>query len=660
MRLANAHALVVAFALVVLGNVAKVFVMSPIKAVLRLTLLSLLAVAPKSLLAQAVTTYHNDTLRTGWNSSETSLTVASVGGGMFGLQATVKLDGQVDSEPLVVPNQVFGNHSARTIVYVVTSQASLYAIDGNTGGIIARRNFGTPVPQAALPGQCDNNGPTIGISSTPVIDPVKGVIYLLTDTYRGSTATFRVHALSLSNFKDIVPSAVVTASAKLSDGTSYVFNPNVSRQRAALLLSGSNLYAAFSSYCDQAADRTRGWLLAWNSANLSPLPHNNLTDAVPGSKSNVFLNTIWMSGYGPSTASPGDSIYVVTSNSDQNTYGPDNIDESVLKLSSDLVTTQSFFTDPNQRTLDQQDNDLGSGGVMLTPQQPGLNPSLAFAAGKVGTMYMFDRSANAGLKSLGSYQIGGCWCGPSYFTGSDGVGRIVSSGGSQAIVWRINTSSSAPASLSKQASTQIVSGQEGGFFTSVSSNGTNAGTAIVWAVGRPAHVPGTLPLYAIDPSSGQILYSAVAGNWISGNSNANTVPTVANGHVYVASYQQLTIFGLGKAAHNATSRAQQSAAVRERTLAIAGDDRPLAVLGLNEHVVWGTIRNVSDAEIVIADRNGALIHVDPSRARASGNVAEPVVGQAARVIGTRTANGILLASHIEHAKPSPMLWAPDQ
>ena len=267
---------------------------------------------------------------------------------------------------------------------------------------------------------------------------------------------------------------------------------------------------------------------------------------------------------------------------------------------------------------------------------------------------MFDRSGTSGLTLLNSYPIGGCWCGPSYFTGSDGIGRVISSGGSQAIVWRLSTSTSASASLTLQSSTSITSGQDGGFFTSVSSNGTAIGSAIIWAVGRPTQAPGTLPLFAIDAATGKVIYAATAGNWISGNSNANIVPTVANAHVYVASYKELAIFGLGSAV-----QASRLATVK-RDRVIAAEDRPIYVLGQGEHSVWGTIRSVSDAEMVIVNRRGVSVRVRLLDARSSGDFAEPVVGQAAVVIGSFAADGSLIAKHVEHAKVSPLLWSGDQ
>jgi hypothetical protein len=618
-----------------------------------LAALCLLALAPFSAWAQPVKTYHNDTLRTGWNDAEKTLTVASVSGGTFGLQATTTLDSQVDAQPLVIPHQAITGQGVHTVVYVVTGGDTLYAIDGITGAILLSRNFGTPIPRSALPGGCSNNGPLVGITSTPVIDTGTGTIYLIADTYENNAAVFRVHAVSLSTLQDTITPVVITASATLSDGTTYTFNANVSRQRAALLLSGGRLYAGFASYCDQAANISRGWLLGWHSATLAPLAHNQLQDAVPTYDSSFFLNAIWMSGYGPATVSANNSIYFVTSNSDQNTYGSSNIDESVLKVSPDLSITKSFYTDPNRAYLDAHDEDLGSGGAMLAPVQPGDNPRLLFAAGKAGTMYMLNRSGDVGLALLASYTIGRCWCGPSYFTGSDGVGRVVTSGGASVIVWKLNTSTTAPASLTQQSATAITTGQDNGFFTSISSNGTTAGSAVIWAIGRPTSAPGTMPLYAIDPTTGKIIYTAAAGNWNYGNANANIVPTISGGHVYVATYQELAIFGLGTPASRPSPNTFAALARNQ-------SPPPGFELLTGQHAIWGIIQNVTQDELVLKTRAGQLVHVDLTQALQAGNVAAPVPGEAAIVLGTYAAGGILVATNLEHAKQQPSLWPQDQ
>ena len=71
----------------------------------------------------AVTTYHYDNNRTGWNSQETVLTPANVNASSFGLLYSVTLDEQVDAQPLFIPgvNITAGNFQGlHDVVYVVT------------------------------------------------------------------------------------------------------------------------------------------------------------------------------------------------------------------------------------------------------------------------------------------------------------------------------------------------------------------------------------------------------------------------------------------------------------------------------------------------------------------------------------------------------------
>src|SRR5580704_6046336 len=102
-------------------------------------LILLLASASTVAAQTAVTTYHYDTNRTGWNSSETLLTPANVSSSSFALQTAVKLDDQVDAQPLLVPgvNITAGSHQGiYTVVYVVTENDTVYAIDANAGTIL--------------------------------------------------------------------------------------------------------------------------------------------------------------------------------------------------------------------------------------------------------------------------------------------------------------------------------------------------------------------------------------------------------------------------------------------------------------------------------------------------------------------------------------------
>ena len=92
-----------------------------VEAIFRLILAALCVVScPKAGEANvAITTYHYDNLRTGWNSSETNLT-ASTFPPHFGVTATVALDDQVDAQPLIVPDLNIAG-ATHEVVYVATS-----------------------------------------------------------------------------------------------------------------------------------------------------------------------------------------------------------------------------------------------------------------------------------------------------------------------------------------------------------------------------------------------------------------------------------------------------------------------------------------------------------------------------------------------------------
>jgi hypothetical protein len=511
----------------------------------------------------SVTTYHYDNYRTGWNQQETVLTPANVNSSSFGLLHKVALDDQVDAQPLVVPGVSItaGPHQGtHDVVYVASESNTVFAIDAESGEILLHPNFGAPVPQ---PLGCNNNGPNVGINSTPVIDLTSNILYVMVYTNDASGPTYRIHALNLGNLTDMVTPVVVTASHTLTDGTTFNFNATYQRQRPGLLLANGYVYAGFGSFCDYSANLSRGWLLGWATNTLAPLSANQLNDIQATSPNTFFLSSIWMSGYAPATDDSGNVLFV-TGNSDPSgtTYdGVTNIQESVVKLSSNLTTVLDLFTPSNVGALDEGDTDFGSGGVLVLPDQPGSLPHLAVAAGKFGTMYFMDEDNLGGYSTtknnvLGSYQVGGCWCGQSYFIDpTDGIARVVSSGGYRAKIWKLNTSGKSPA-LTVVATSPGLSGQQDpGFFTTVSSNGT--ATPIIWAVSRPPLSSNTSPigLLAFNPESvsGSLLtmatlFRAEAGNWPNTTGNANLVPVVANGEVFVASNKQLQIFGLTSAA----------------------------------------------------------------------------------------------------------------
>ena len=205
-----------------------------------------------------------------------------------------------------------------------------------------------------------------------------------------------------------------------------------------------------------------------------------------------------------------------------------------------------------------------------------------------------------------------------------------------------------PGHISSMKSTATIgSGPDPGFFTSVSSNGTTAGTAIIWAVGRPfdpntTHV--NLYAFAATPSSGTLtqLFTSPAGSWPNTGGNANIVPVVAKGKVYVAAFQSLTIFGL----------------TNGLTPKFKLPDLPVAPLN-GPHELSGTLRSVSGSTLTVQTRTGGSATIDKSQAI---NGAPLIKGTPMTALGSSyTGSGALLATVIVRAKgTSGTLWPPDR
>jgi hypothetical protein len=619
----------------------------------------------------AVTTYHYDNYRTGWNQQETKLTPANVGSTSFGVIAQVGLDAQVDAQPLLVPNQqITAGPTPGTyqVVYVATEGNTIYAIRASDGAVLLQRNLGPTVPTVFCNGSFDP--PVNGIKGTPVIDVAANAnaLYVIANILiSGNQQTYQLFALNLNDLTNKIPPVTIAASHTLSDGTTYNFNAQYQQQRPGLLLANGNIYAGFGSYCDQNGSNSRGWLLGWQENTLVPLTANMLTDTLAQtSTNNFFLSSIWMSGYGIAAA-PNGSLFFTTGNSTPLTYdGVKNIQESVVKLDPTLKTVMSLFTPYNVDFLDSNDQDVSAGGVLVVPTQPGPIPKLAVATSKSGTMYLLNRANLGGFTPggpdnvLDEKALGACWCGPSYFMGPDGVGRIVSSGGmegvnTQIITWKI-LQTSPTALVEEGAATLPLTGypgaqeaQDAGTFTTVSSSGTQ--DTIIWATGRPTN-PHTLAIhlyaYAAAPSNGKLtlLYSSRAGSWANAGYNANIVPVVANGHVFVASNQQLTIFGLGGGPFVAP------AAAAAKPAALKANAPPNAITGVLEHV--------DGPVLTLRTRAGTIVRVDDSDAFRSGQIGVLVPGNAYGVQGTYDSTGALRAQAVGRAKPSPAGWPPDR
>jgi hypothetical protein len=345
-----------------------------------------------------VLTYHNDLSRTGQNLSETILTPSSVRAGEFGQLFSVPVDGQVYGQPLYMWGlKVAG--VMHNVVFAVTEHDSVYAVDadGNRGTNAAplwRTSFINPaagvtsVPADNL--QCTVIAPEVGITSTPVIDPDTGTLYVVAMTLEnfGQKYVHRLHALNVATGTERPGSPVeIQASAPGSgDGNTIVrFQPWLYKERAGLLLLNGVVYTTWSSHCDSGG--YHGWVIGYDAKTLQRA-------AAYTSTPNWESGSIWQSGAAPAADADG-NIYMVTGNGtfDADRGGAD-LGDSVIRLAtSNGLSVADYFTPFNAELLDRQDLDLGSSGALLLPDSAGTpeHPHLLVTGGKEGRIYVIDR-----------------------------------------------------------------------------------------------------------------------------------------------------------------------------------------------------------------------------------------------------------------------------
>ncbi|MCU1299565.1 MAG: pyrrolo-quinoline quinone [Acidobacteriaceae bacterium] len=490
----------------------------------------------------SVLTQHNDIARTGQNINETVLTPANVNSTRFGKLFVQNVDGSIIGQPLYLPNVVIpGQPSPHNIVFVATQHDGVYAFDADTNqpplwNVSFIEPEVTSVPISSY--GCTGTGFTeVGIMGTPVIDPTSGTLYLVSKTLEYGEHVFRLHALDVTTGMEKFGGPMeISASVPNLKGT-LNFNATVEMQRPALLLENGAIYIGFGGNgCDQYA--YQGWLLAYDAQTLQQLAAYTV-------EPNGRRGAIWQSGAGPAADAAG-NIYLATANGtfDANIGGSDYGDSFVkLNLQNGGLGVLDYFTPFDQTYLAAQDLDLGAGGVLLLPDQPGVHAHELISGGKEGTVYVVDRDHMGHFHSGDDNQIvqvfpqafaGELTSVPTYWNHNLYIGatgdfiKMFSLFGGQLFAQPVSQ-------------TPIIFNSGGPGTVSVSANGSSNG--ILWAI---LHGIGTLYAYDATNLSHQ-LYSSTQAPGLRDKLPALghfVTPTVANGRVYVGGRTQLAVYGL--------------------------------------------------------------------------------------------------------------------
>jgi hypothetical protein len=164
-----------------------------------------------------VLTYHYDNFRTGWNQAETDLTPATVASRKFGLLKTLKVDGNVFAQPLLVTNVTVADGTTHDILIVATGHDTVYAYDAQSYAILWQVSLGTP--QSSNDVGCGDVVPEYGITSTPVVirSGAAATLYVVAAT-EATHLQFasQLHALNVATGADILPAVTIAPSATLS------------------------------------------------------------------------------------------------------------------------------------------------------------------------------------------------------------------------------------------------------------------------------------------------------------------------------------------------------------------------------------------------------------------------------------------------------------
>jgi hypothetical protein len=510
-----------------------------------------------------VLTYHNNLSRDGTNIHEFALTTSNVNTATFGKLFSCQADGAIYAQPLWVPNLTVAGASHNAII-VATQHESLYAFDADAtpctmlwhvnlvdsahGGSSGETSVLSAGSGALVGSGYGDISPEVGITGTPVIDPIANTLYVVSKSVNASTQFFqRLHAIDLATGAErVAPHSIDSSISVPGTGAGSVagrvaFDPRNESQRAGLVLSNAVVYLAWASHEDR--DPYHGWVMGFNASTLA-LVANGVFNSTPNQVGTLSYSRggIWMGGGAPAVDAAG-NLFFITGNGtfDANTGGS-NYGDSVVRLSTaGGLSVADYFTPLDQASLDANDTDFGSGAATILVDQPaGPVTHLVIGGGKQGNLFLLNRDSMGKFSSstnnvMETVNLGNAiFATPVFWQNSlyvAGVGTL------KQFAFNTSTGKFNGAPFSQSSTSYRFPGAT----PSVSSNGATNG--IIWALDNGLYCTpqspgcGATVLHAYDATNlATELWNssqAAANRDLAGHAVKFTVPTVANGKVYV-------------------------------------------------------------------------------------------------------------------------------
>jgi hypothetical protein len=428
-------------------------------------------------------TADQNNLRDGWDQNEPTLTQSAVQGGKFGQIFKTGVDGQVYAQPLIIGNMLI----------VATENDWVYGMNAKTGAIVWKTSLGSPYHITS----CKDLEPNIGITSTPVYDPNTGSVYVMAMI---KEATFAFHLVGLN-----VNTGAVTLKQKISgsptNDSHISFQAIPQDQRTGLLLMSNGwVYAAFASHCDH---KPYAGYVAGVNVEQRPIKTTLWTDEAGVADDQAG---IWQSG-GGMMSDESKRFFLTSGNGISPNHGsgdkpPGQLAESVVRLDPQpdgSLKPRQFFSPSDAPILDRGDKDFGGGAPVGLPFGTSTYPHIMANGGKKGFFYLLNRDDLTGrnLHDNDLFQtsgLAGLWGHPGVFGDTMHLTSSNAGGSNDYLyyvgqndylrAWKVGVGSGDKPNLNDQANSTFRLGYGSGSPV-VTSNGTDANSAIVWVVDSP-------------------------------------------------------------------------------------------------------------------------------------------------------------------------------